>query len=151
MEKLTLPELFQEYAEKRNINITYEQFVSFVAFYPSLLIIASDELVDEEEWEYVYKLSESLVSLFVHKIQPETAEMLKTIFKNEYKYLLGSFEVWEGKFLIALKDHLKKNPHDKFEVVGAMYLFAEASNAIDDKEQQMIARLKKELELNDIG
>ena len=151
MESPLLRQLFEEYSETRKLSISFEQFVSFTAFYPSLLVIATDGHVDEEEWEYVEKLSESLVNLFVskHKSEAEIRDWKQT-FNNEFKYLLDSFETWERRFIAALREHLAHNPQDKFEVAGAMHLFAEASEDVSEKEHVMIEHLKKELNLNEL-
>jgi hypothetical protein len=151
MESPLLFQLYEDYCGERKLSISFEQFVSFSAFYPSLLVISTDGDVDKEEWEYVEKLSESLVNLFVskHKSVEEIRDWKQT-FINEFKYLLGSFEKWERLFIGALRQHLENNPQDKFEVAGAMHLFAEASEDVSEKEQIMIEYLKKELNLNEI-
>jgi uncharacterized tellurite resistance protein B-like protein len=151
MENSLITELFEEYTSKRRLLVSVEQFILFAAFYPSLLVVSSDGRVDEEEWEYVHKLSETLVNLFVRKnISREESEDMKQTLREEFRYLLGSFEAWERKFTAALKQHLQTHPADKPEVTSAMYLFAEASEGISDKEQSMIDHLKRELNITDV-
>ena len=152
MTNTKLEELFEDYSQMRKLEVSYEQFVSFAAFYPSLMVLQSDGRIDEEEWEYLNQLAVGLVKVYQTKFKfEEEGEDLKKMFINEFKFLVSSFDEWERKFIAALKEHLNNNENDKQEVISALYLFAEASNGISDKEQTMIEHLKKELQLNEGG
>jgi len=150
MNHTKMEELFEDYSQKRKMAISFEQFVSFAAFYPSLMVLQSDGRIDEEEWQYLNQLAVGLVKVYQTKYKFEEEEAdLKKIFIDEFKYLVDSFDEWERKFIPALQQHLENNVNDKEEVVSALYLFADASNGISEKEETMIDHLKKELHLNE--
>jgi hypothetical protein len=149
MEQFTLEPLFEEYVEKRKLNISYEQFTSFAAFYPSLMVLHSDGRVDNDEWAYLSQLATGLVRVYQSRFKfEEEADELKQVFMDEFHYLLSTFDEWERKFITALKYHLGVHTKDKQVVNAALYLFAEASEGISEKEYIMIEHLQQQLNLN---
>jgi len=140
--------LYREYTKKRFLDLTEDQFGSFLAFFPTLLIAASDGIVDKEEWLYVKKLASGLGIAFSDSdMSGDKAENLTLIYKNEFRYLLKNLDEWELKFLVALKSYLKYNGHAKQFVSETLYLFAEASEGISQEEMDKINYLEKLLDI----
>ncbi len=146
MPTYTIPDLYVEYTEKRNLNLTYEQFSVFAMFYPALLIANTDGEVDEKEWGLLQSLANSLVSLSVRdNASSEEIVDWQELFFSEFQYLIGNFDAWERKFIKSLKQHLNEKPQEKEAVLRVIYLLADASGGICEKESVMIEHLSREL------
>jgi hypothetical protein len=142
----TLENLYEEYTDFRKLRISLNQFTHIVHFYPVLLIISTDGKVDEKEWKYVQHLSDSLGDLYLQDItDPELLSDLKALYLNEFKFLLMNFDTWERKFIKTLRQYLAENPEKKEEILQTMYLFANVSDGVHEKEEIMIEHVKKEL------
>jgi hypothetical protein len=118
-------DLYQEYTRERNIELTEEQFGSFMAFIPALLVAASDGMVDKDEWLYCKKLASGLGNSFSEGENEEAHENLTLIYRYEFKFLLKNLDRWEESFIKALKPYLKENDYAKEFVNETIYLFAD--------------------------
>lgn len=142
----TIANLYEDYLAQRKINLTLEQFISFVACYPTLLVVHTDGRVDADEWRYIESLATRLSNLFMNEFKDiEDVDDLRNLFFKEFTYLLQHFDTWERRFIKALRNYLKEHPKDKLTVLQAMYVSAEVSEGICEKETIMIEHLKKEL------
>ncbi len=139
--------LYEEYTVERYIEMSEQQFASFVAFFPTLLVAASDGIVDREEWLYCKKLASGLGHSYKEGDSEEAAENLTLLYRGEFKYLIKNLQDWEEKFLNALKTYLAANEHAKKFVAETLYLFAEASSGVSQEEMDKINYLEKTLEL----
>jgi tellurite resistance protein len=144
----SMESLYLRYTNERKISLNKDQFASFVAFFPALLVVACDGIVDKEEWLFCKKLAKGLGNTFSNTaLNNAEAEELTQVYKTEFKYLLKNLEDWEVGFLNTLRDYLKLNQYAKEFVIETIYLFADASNGISDEERNKISFLEKTLEL----
>jgi tellurite resistance protein len=144
----TVPELYLEYTEARRLNLSYEQFSAFVTFYPALLVAHTDGTVDDKEWQFIRALADDLIRISSRKdICKEEIKDLQLLFFNEFKYLICHFDQWERKFMKTLKRHLIEKPEEKAAVMKIIYMLADASDGICEKESVMIEHLSHELDI----
>jgi len=61
----TVTDLFTEYQKNCHTKLTLEQFTTLLTFFPSLLVIAADGVIEEEEWIYVRYISRSMAETFI--------------------------------------------------------------------------------------
>ena len=142
--------LYILYQEKRKTSLTLEQFTTFAEFFPTLMVITSDGVVDSEEQLYLKRLSESLGNIFREDgLGDLKINQLIGIFKQEFEYLLHHLETWKEQFLEGLRGHLETNPHDREAILDTIYLFAETSEDVSEHETQMLNYIKKRLHLED--
>lgn len=145
-----LDQLYSDYSNERFIKLNKEQFIYLITLFPALRVALSDGLVDEEEWITVKRLAKILGDEFASEdLGKEKEENLMLIYKAEFRYLIKNLDLWEQKFLQALKQYFEKNEAAKEFVVETMYLFAQASDGISAEENNTIKRLAMELGLED--
>lgn len=148
MSEMQIDKLFESYTKQRNLRLSKDQFASFVAFFPALLVAACDGIVDKDEWMFCKKLASGLGNTFSDiEMNHEEAENLTLLYKNEFRYLIKNLTQWEETFLTSLKDYLKENEYAKEFVIETIYLFADASNGISEEERSKINYLEKTLAL----
>jgi tellurite resistance protein len=146
----TVNDLYQDYTKERNLLLSPDQFASFLAFFPSLLVVSSDGFIDKEEWLYVKKLAKGLGNSFSEEeLSAEEIENLTLIYKSEFRYLLKNLPLWEKRFLNTLREYLLVNDYAKQFVVDTLFLFADASDGISDSEQKKIKYIKESLALDE--
>ena len=137
--------LYKEYVALRPTKLDEAQFGSFLAFFPSLLVAASDGIVDREEWFYCQKLAKGLGNSFSD--DREQCKHLSEIYLDEFRYLLKNQEKWEPKFLSALKAFLQDHPYAREFVSETVYLFADASHGVSQEEMDKINHVEMALGL----
>lgn len=140
--------LFLKYKAHRSVSFDEEQFTSFLAFFPVLIVAASDGIIDREEWGYCQKLATGLVASFQDNKQAEANEDLKRQYRREFIFLLSKLEDWEEEFLQALEEYFDQYPYAKKFVSQTIYLFADASNGICEEEQDTMDYLYRRLKLD---
>ena len=145
MESVKLTSLGSRYRKERSHSLTEEQFGSLVLFFPSLLIIASDGKVDDEEWLYVNYLAKFIADTFKNEISHEERDELETTYLKELKFLVEDLEKWEPAFIEVLQDYISINESVKEDVEEILHLFAEASDGKSDEEEIKIEELKNVL------
>jgi tellurite resistance protein len=146
-----IDQLFKEYTEDRFINLNKEQFVYIVNLFPALRVVMSDGIVDQDEWVTVKRLAKILGDEFASEdLGEEKEENLMLIYRAEFRHLVKNLDIWQDKFLAALKDYFKENEPSKEFVVETMYLFASASDGVSEEENEVIEFLTRELGLEDI-
>ena len=145
----TIEKLYEEYQLERNAKISKEQFTSFVVFFPSLLVIISDGVVDMEEWEYLQQLSLFMAKSF--KKEGDSAKNVNELSKcylMEVSYIIKHLKDYQDDFLLALKSYLEENPEDKVSVFDTIKLFADASNGTSTEEEEKIESIANYLQLD---
>jgi len=147
MDSAKIIELKASYEKEREHELTSEQFGSLVLFFPSLLIIASDGEVDDEEWVYVNYLSKFIADTFKDEIGEEERDELEARYLLELTFLVNNLSTWEQPFLDALHDYISFNEAVKEDVEDILYLFAEASDGKSEEEEEKIEELKQILEI----
>ncbi len=140
--------LYEKYKKNRRTSFNQEQFTSFLAFFPALLMAASDGIVDREEWDYCRKLAFGLGDSFRETDDPEQHEALTQAYRKEFAYLLSHLSAWEEEFLQALECFFWNYPYAKKFVTQTAYLFADASNGISVEEHNKMAYLCRRLQLD---
>ena len=140
--------LYHQYTQERTIELSEEQFQSFIAFFPALLVAASDGIVDSEEWLYCKKLAGGLGASYAEGEHEEASENLSLVYKAEFRYLLKNLDQWREPFLDAVKAYLSQHDYAKKFVSETIYLFADASDGVSQDEMDMINMLEKRLELH---
>lgn len=142
--------LFAEYKEANRRALTKEQFDSMVMFFPSLLVVASDGVVDEEELIYVNYLGKFMADSLKDELTSEQRDLLEEQYVKELGFLLDHLSEWEPKFVAALKAYLAQHAEAKEDLVDILYLFAEASDGLSEEEEEKIEELKQILDLQDV-
>ena len=103
--------LYQKYKEARAISLSQEQFTSFLAFFPVLLVAASDGIVDRDEWLYCQKLAYGLGASYQKEDNPDDRQLLTQLYRKEFAFLLSNLSVWEEEFLLALEGYFGQHPY----------------------------------------
>lgn len=140
--------LYHQYKNVRSIPFDEEQFTSFLAFFPVLLVAASDGVVDREEWRYCQTLAGGLVASYGQYSEEQSADALTRLYRKEFVFLLSNLEDWEEEFLLALEVYFQLNPYAKKFVTQTVYLFADASEGICEDEQNTMEYLCLRLKLD---
>jgi hypothetical protein len=148
----SIAHLYHKYKKSREIPFSQEQFTSFIAFFPVLLVAASDGVVDREEWRYCQKLAGGLVASYGKTETPQEADALTRLYRKEFVFLLSNLEEWEEAFLLALEAYFQLHPYAKKFVTQTVYLFADASEGICEEEQNTMEYLclRLKLDTNDL-
>jgi len=141
--------LYNAYLAAHQNTLTEEQFNSLLIFFPALLVVASDGVVDDEEWMYVKYLAKFMSDSFKYQgdVTESERKELEALFLENLKYLLESLDTWEEKFIDTLRDYLEDTPELKEDVLEILHLFAEASEGTSDEEQEVIDKLVQRLGL----
>ena len=143
-------ELYEEYTETRRLKLTEEQFLAFITYYPALLVAKTDGEVDEQEWSLLQALANHLVSETVAKdADKEEIKDYKTLFFNEFQYLLDNLDRWDRKYMRVLQQLMAKRIELVDSVAAVIYTLAESSKGICEKERIMIEYLRNELRIKD--
>ncbi|MBX2844458.1 MAG: hypothetical protein KTR26_22035 [Flammeovirgaceae bacterium] len=137
--------LHQKYQGVKSSQLNGDQFGTLVLFFPSLLVVASDGIIDEEEWVYVKYLAKFMADTYKNDLDDEARESLESQYFAELNFLISNLEEWEPKFVDTLRAYLETNPLVKEDVLEILYLFAEASDGESEEETLKINSLKEEL------
>lgn len=144
-----LAELFEEYKKVSGSKLSSEQFSTLVMFFPALLVIASDGVIDQEEWIYVKYLSKFMADTYKKEIPDQELAALNQAYYAELEFLIDHLDVWESRFVDALSRHLEQFPGQKETVMETLHLFAEASDGESEEEAEKIEELTQKLHLED--
>ncbi|HAA16926.1 MAG TPA: hypothetical protein DCE41_36520 [Cytophagales bacterium] len=144
----SISQLYQKYTAERPTSVTEEQFVTFTVFFPNLIIIISDGVIDLEEWEYVKQLARFMAKSFKDEGDEQVnVEGLADCYLREISYLIKFLADWRDAFLDALQPYLASRPDAKTSILDTIQLFAEASEGTSDEEQAQIDEIKNRLQL----
>ncbi|GAB4398170.1 MAG: hypothetical protein OHK0053_16230 [Microscillaceae bacterium] len=145
---LEIENLYADYYQGRKAALTLEQFTLFAEFFPALLVLLSDGVIDEREKSYLSRLSDSLANIFEEDgLSLVHIEQLKKIFAQEFEHLIAQLDQWRERYLEVLQAHLTTYPESKEVILDTLHLFAEVSQDVDDAECRMIAFLTRKLDL----
>ncbi|MDW7695794.1 hypothetical protein R9C00_24975 [Flammeovirgaceae bacterium SG7u.111] len=146
-----IDKLYDTYRRVKVCKVNNEQFGTLVLFFPALLVVACDGVVDDEEWVYVKYLSKFIADTFKDQLSEEEIAALQESMFAELEFLTKYLSDWEQKFLKVLKEYLAHNSHVKEDVVDILHMFAEASEGESDEEEAKIEELTNYLELSEIN
>lgn len=141
--------LYESYVKASKSDMTKEEFDTLFLFFPSLLVIASDGVVDDEEWVYVKYLAKFMADTFKTEITPKERNQLEQDYFKELSFLLEHLEEWENRFVDRLRDFLEGQGDAKEDVLDVLYLFAEASDGQSEEETEKIEELKLRLRIEE--
>lgn len=141
--------LYKEYTQVRFIEVNREQFIYIAHLLPACILVMSDGQLDKEEWMTLKQLSKILGDEFATDDlgTDEKEENLMLIYKAEIRYLLKNREMWEGKFMGALKEYLQTNPSSKDFLDETLDLFAGPDTDPEPGEKRTYEKLKSDLGL----
>lgn len=145
----TIPELYKHYTQIRSIKLNLEQFVLFAEFFPAVLVLMSDGVLDSKEKTYLERLVHNLSKSFLEEgfDGKKIMEIQKTIMQ-EYEYLSTHLEDWKDSFLNALNHHLINYPESKETILDTVRLFATTSQDVNEYENNMVSFIVQRLNLN---
>ena len=149
MTSASISALFDEYQKVSESKLTVEQFETLVMFLPALLVIASDGVIDQEEWVYVKYLAKFMSDNYKKGLTEAELALLNQSFYEDLEYLIDNLDTWEDRFVKALHQHLQKHEHLKETVMETLHLFAEASEGESDEEAVKIEQLTNKLALEE--
>ncbi len=150
MELDYIKDLYTKYKSRSNSQLSYEQFETFLIFFPSLLVILSDGVIDDEEWVYIRYLAKFMADTSKEEVPEESErEFLMNDYLDNLKYMIDHMERWEKSFIETLKRYIQEEEDIKDYVLDTLYLFAEASEGSSDSEEKRIRELRDELNLDD--
>lgn len=149
MAKSKMDDLYTEYMQVRFLDINKEQFIYIAHLLPSCLIVMSDGLLDQEEWVTLKRLSKILGKEFATDDlgTDEKEENLMLIYKAEIRYLIKHKDIWQDKFIDALKEYFIDQPSSKEFVKETMELFVSSDQNPDESELETYKRLTADLGL----
>ncbi len=143
-----IEKLYEDYTHKRGLSMSLDQFILFAEFFPAVLVIMSDGMMDEQERIYLDRLNTNLANTFEEDgMSREYINKLKLTFDAEFEYLMTHLELWQEIYLNALHEHLAQHPESKEIILDTLHLFASKSQDVDDSENEMIHFLTQRLEL----
>ncbi|OHX68107.1 hypothetical protein [Flammeovirga pacifica] len=147
--KTTINQLYKEYTASNNIEITEDNFNILLMYFPCLLIVASDGVVDEEEWVFVKYLSKFMSDAYKHKLTRSELEDLQKLYFQELEYLVNTLDKWKDKFLDTLAIYLNEHDEEKEDILDILQLFAEASEGVCEDEEEAIEEISDRLGLEE--
>ncbi|AZQ63040.1 hypothetical protein EI427_12575 [Flammeovirga pectinis] len=146
---LNTEELYKKYNASNQIELSRLHFQTLFTYFPCLLIVASDGIVDEEEWVFVKYLSKFMAEGYKSSLTRSELENLQKVYFNELEYLIKTLEQWKDPFLDTLANYLEENDDEKEDILDILTLFAEASEGINDDEEKAIAEITERLKLEE--
>ncbi len=151
MQHQEVRELYNEYVEAEGSKLQFEHFSTLVIFYPSLSVVLSDDIIDDEEWVFIEYLAKFMSDTFKTELEGDESKLehLRDTFYQDLKCLLKNHKRWEDRFLKVLKGILERHEDIKSTIVETLYLFADASEGTSDHESTKIAELKEYLNIKD--
>lgn len=140
-------ELYAHYNSQNNVDLSREHFQTLFIYFPCLLIVASDGVVDEEEWIFVKYLSKFMAEGYKNSLTRTELENLQKVYYNELEYLIKTLTEWKDPFLDTLKSYLEDNDDEKDDILDILHLFADASDGVSDDEEEAIEEISQRLNL----
>jgi hypothetical protein len=137
--------LYSEFRTASQSKITNEQFGTLLMFYPSLLVVVSDGVVDKEEWVYIKYLAKFMSDSHKEGITDEQRAALVDNYFEDLRFLITNISDWKEKFLTTLACYLSKHPEIKEDILETLYMFSEASEGSSEDELTTINDLKHHL------
>lgn len=147
MKSDAIDNLFESYSEVSPTQLNFDQFGTLLTFFPALLVIASDGVIDDDEWVYVKYLSKFMAEND-NDTTGKSQKELQELYFSELKYLLESLMNWEERFVETLADYLAHYPEIKEDIEEILHMFAEASEGESEIEEETIASLSHRLGLD---
>jgi hypothetical protein len=143
-------ELYNKFKNRSGSKLGYEQFNTLLIFFPAILVVMSDGVIDDEEWVYVDYLSKFMAKNHKDNLAGDQAyDELVAMYYEDLQFLIENLSTWKNSFLEELKSVLIGQDEIKSTLVETLYLFADASEGVSDDEQHTIDNLKELLDLQE--
>ncbi|PWJ39975.1 hypothetical protein [Sediminitomix flava] len=139
--------LYESYKKESSSKIELDNFYTLFTYFPCLLIVACDGVIDDEEWVYVKYLARFMADTHRDEVSEDRYAELIDDFYNELVFLSDNLDEWEGKLIEGLRSYLEAHEYEKDDILDILTLFAEASDGVSDIEEVTIENLKTRLEL----
>lgn len=140
-------ELYTHYNSLNNVDLSREHFQTLFIYFPCLLIVASDGIVDDEEWVFIKYLGKFMAEGYKSSLTRTELEHLQKVYFNELEYLIKTLDQWKNPFLDTLRDYLEANEDEKDDILDILHLFADASDGVSDEEEEAIEEISERLNL----
>jgi hypothetical protein len=144
----TIASLHEAYSKESKCELTQEQFVTLLTFYPALLVVCSDGEIDHEEEIYVKHIAKFMANSYADTHNGQQIGLEKQFYKN-LSFLQNRSADWELPFLQTLKAYLQEIPLLKANIVEVMFMFADSSEGISEAELLFIKDVAKQLDIDE--
>ncbi len=139
--------LYFEFKNLTQSNLLEEHFERLVFYFPAILVVVSDGVVDKQEWTYVKYLAKFIAETFIgDESDPRHSELIEE-YSKALKFMVENASNWENKLLTVLKENLELAPEVKEDIYDSLFLFAEASDGASEEEKKKIESLSNFLSL----
>jgi tellurite resistance protein len=143
-ENTTMQAIHEAYIRESKCELSYEQFITLLTFYPALLVVAVDGEIDYEEGIYVKHIAKFMANSHALSEHYQRTALEKQFYKN-LMYLYEHANQWQGIFLQTLREYLREVPLLKENILEVMIMFADSSNGISQEEYDLIQSLAHQL------
>ncbi len=143
----SISSLHEAYSEASECELTQEQFLTLLTFYPALLVVAADGEIDKEERVYVKHIARFMANSYGesrnYQESPLEVQFCKGLF-----FLYEQEYAWKTAFLQVLHDYLQEIPLLKENIAEVMLMFADSSEYISEDESEVIKYVATHLEID---
>ncbi len=139
--------LYEGFIHAAESRLSEDQFLSLLIFFPAVLVVAADGMIDHEEWFYLNRIIKAMADGFDDDSNLNIQE-LAAEYQSTMRYLVRELHTWETLFMPFLQTYLQKNLSAKEDVADVIYMVAEASDGISKKEGRVIKMLNETLGLD---
>jgi hypothetical protein len=147
MEKLN--QTFEKYIQIRKKKLKIHHFQILLRYFPGLLVVNADKVVDEAEWMYIKYIARTMAEQSPQDPDDSrTTEDIRHLYLRELEFLLDNMADWEDDFLSCLELYLAEHSELKAEVSNIMQLFSDASESGAVEEEALIRKLNIRLRLD---
>ncbi|GAB4195787.1 MAG: hypothetical protein OHK0057_13160 [Thermoflexibacter sp.] len=146
-ENTTMQAIHEAYTRESKCELSYEQFITLLTFYPALLVVAVDGEIDHEEGIYVKHIAKFMANSHVVNEYHQRIALEKQFYKS-LMYLYEHESQWQAIFLQTLREYLREVPLLKENILEVMIMFADSSNGISEEEYDLIQSLANQLEID---
>jgi hypothetical protein len=141
---------YQKFITESGSSLKGEHFITLLTFFPALLVIAADGVIDEEEWVYVKFMAKAMADTFRDELADKTElKPLEQQFLKDLGYILEHITDWKPQLMDTLRIYLTEAPDVKEYVLDALYMFADASDDVSYQEEETIDEIKRQLNISD--
>jgi hypothetical protein len=143
----TISSLHEAYQEASKCELTQEQFLTLLTFYPALLVVSADGEIDKEESIYVKHIAKFMANSYGESRNYQESD-LEVEFCRGLSFLSQQEQTWKDIFLQVLHDYLQEIPLLKENISEVMLMFADSSEYISDDESEVIKYIATHLEMD---
>jgi hypothetical protein len=144
----TVYNLYKNYQQHQPAELSPLLFETLLTFYPALAVVACDDIVDENEKEYITYMANFMARAHKEEIPLDyKLEKLEHCFYENMIFLAENNKIWEKEFLQALHEYLQMYEEYKEIVYDVLQMFAESSDGMSKVEKKKIKEINAFLRL----